>query len=430
MHVFTSYKCEQALVTKYMSISSRKLPRALQILTRDKTMVAMSDYGDEHRLLKQVMVADLLSSACQMHNRFRREEMIESLIQSIHRELKGQARLVDLSKHFKRELFSFVLKEVFGREVESIYVEELGISLSQCELFDIFVRDFIMGAVEVDWRDLFPYLKWMPNNKFERRLMEIEATRTAVIKAMIREQKQLNNDIPGEKAHCYLNILLREERNLSENQVEMLTWEAIIESVDTVSVTWEWLVYELAKNPKWQECLYNEIIMICEENEKDIGEEIVGELVYLKAVFEETLRKHPPVPLLPLRYVHHHVNIEGYDIPPGWQIAINAYGCNHNEEDWKDSERWDPERMLTSKKIEGSEKTFIMTFGDGRRACAGKMKATLILCTSLARFLQHFRWELNCEDQEYLEEIVDRDSLTMRKQRSFLAIVTPRNVCS
>lgn len=55
-----------------------------------------------------------------------------------------------------------------------------------------------------------------------------------------------------QEAHCYLNILLREERNLSEKQVEMLTWEAIIESVDTVSVTWEWLVYELAKNPKWQ----------------------------------------------------------------------------------------------------------------------------------------------------------------------------------
>lgn len=60
-----------------------------------------------------------------------------------------------------------------------------------------------MGAIEVDWRDLFPYLKWMPNNKFERRLMEIEATRTAVIKAMIREQKQLNNDIPGEVVYLH-----------------------------------------------------------------------------------------------------------------------------------------------------------------------------------------------------------------------------------
>ncbi len=51
----------QAMITKYEAISSRKMPLALQILTRDKTMVAMSDYGDEHRMLKKLAVGHLLN---------------------------------------------------------------------------------------------------------------------------------------------------------------------------------------------------------------------------------------------------------------------------------------------------------------------------------------------------------------------------------
>ncbi len=51
----------QAMITKYEAISSRKMPLALQILTRDKTMVAMSDYGDEHRMLKKLAMGHLLN---------------------------------------------------------------------------------------------------------------------------------------------------------------------------------------------------------------------------------------------------------------------------------------------------------------------------------------------------------------------------------
>ena len=39
----------QAMVAKFSSISTRKLSRALSVLTRDKTMVATSDYGDFHK---------------------------------------------------------------------------------------------------------------------------------------------------------------------------------------------------------------------------------------------------------------------------------------------------------------------------------------------------------------------------------------------
>lgn len=51
---------------------------------------------------------------------------------------------------------------------------------------------------------------------------------------------------------CYLDHLLSEADTLSEQQILMLVWEAIIEAADTTLVTAEWAMYELSKDPKKQ----------------------------------------------------------------------------------------------------------------------------------------------------------------------------------
>ena len=56
----------QAMVAKYSSISTRKLPKALSVLTRDKTMVATSDYGDFHKMVKRLVMSGMLGSSAQV----------------------------------------------------------------------------------------------------------------------------------------------------------------------------------------------------------------------------------------------------------------------------------------------------------------------------------------------------------------------------
>lgn len=59
---------KEVLVTKFASISKRQMPMALRVLTRDKTMVAMSDYGEEHRMLKKLVMTNLLGPTTQVHD--------------------------------------------------------------------------------------------------------------------------------------------------------------------------------------------------------------------------------------------------------------------------------------------------------------------------------------------------------------------------
>lgn len=57
--------------------------------------------------------------------------------------------------------------------------------------------------------------------------------------------------------NCYVDYLVSEAKELSEEQICMLIWETIIETSDTTLVTTEWAMYELAKDRNRQVvCLY------------------------------------------------------------------------------------------------------------------------------------------------------------------------------
>lgn len=69
-------------------------------------------------------------------------------------------------------------------------MEELGGILSRQEIFKILVIDPMEGAIEVDWRDFFPYLKWIPNKGFENKIKQMYFRRHAVMKALLEKQKK------------------------------------------------------------------------------------------------------------------------------------------------------------------------------------------------------------------------------------------------
>lgn len=80
--------------------------------------------------------------------------------------------------------------QTLGKDVESIYVDDLGTTVAKDEIFQILVTDPLMGALEVDWRDFFPYLKWIPNATFKKKLQQMDVRREAVMKALIQEHRR------------------------------------------------------------------------------------------------------------------------------------------------------------------------------------------------------------------------------------------------
>ncbi|KAK3133967.1 hypothetical protein QOZ80_6AG0543370 [Eleusine coracana subsp. coracana] len=408
---------KEAMIAKFPSISTRKLSKALSVLTQEKTMVATSDYGDFHKMVKRYVMTSMLGTSGQKQFRDTRNMMVDNMLSTFHALVTDDPNApLNFREVFKNELFRLSLIQALGEDVSSVYVEEFGKVISKEEIYQATVVDMMMCAIEVDWRDFFPYLRWIPNRSFETKVLTTEGRRTAVMRALINEQKKRIER--GEARISYLDFLLA-ENTLTDEQLLMLVWEAVIEAADTTLVTTEWAMYELAKHPKKQDRLFQEIQEVC--GNEAVTEDHLPRLVYLNAVFHETLRRHAPVPLVPPRFVHEKTTLAGYDIPAGTEMIINLYGCNMNKNDWEEPEEWKPERYLDGR-FETADMYKTMAFGAGRRACAGSLQAMNISCVSIARFVQEFAWRLKEGD----EDKVDTIQLTSYKLLPLHVYLTPR----
>ncbi|XP_010530377.1 PREDICTED: ent-kaurene oxidase, chloroplastic-like [Tarenaya hassleriana] len=414
----STHVAKEAMVTRFSSISTRKLSNALEVLTCNKCIVATSDYDDFHKMVKKYLLNGLLGANAQKRKRYYRDALIENVTSKLHTYVKDHPEEpVNFREIFEYELFGLAMKQALGEDVESVYVEELGKTFTKQEIFKILVHDMMEGAIDVDWRDFFPYLRWIPNKKFETRIQQKHFRRLAVMKALI--QDQLKRKDSHKEEGSYLSFLLSEAKALKMEQIAILVWETIIETSDTTLVTTEWALYELAKQQNLQENLYEEIRSVC--GGEKIKEERLPQLPYLNGIFHETLRKYSPAPLVPLRYVHEDTQIGGYHIPAGSEIAVNIYGCNRDKNRWENPEEWKPERFL-DEKYDTSDLFKTMAFGSGKRVCAGALQASLISCVAIGRLVQEFQWKL--VDGE--EENVDTFGLTSQKLFPLKAILHPR----
>ncbi|KAK1407512.1 hypothetical protein QVD17_39128 [Tagetes erecta] len=410
---------KEAFVTRFQSISTRNLSKALKVLTADKTMVAMSDYDDYHKTVKRHILTGVLGPNAQKKHRIHRDIMMENVSNQLHAFVinSTEQEEVDLRKIFQSELFGLAMRQTMGKDVDSIYVEDLKTTMNRDEVFQVLVVDPMMGAIDVDWRDFFPCLKWVPNKRFENTIQQMYIRREAVMKALIKEHKK--RIASGEKMNSYIDYLLSEAQTLNDHQLLMSLWEPIIESSDTTMVTTEWAMYELAKNPKIQDRLYRDIQNVCGSDK--ITEEHLSQLPYITAIFHETLRRHSPVPIIPLRHVHEDTVLGGYHVPAGTELAVNIYGCNMEKSVWENPGEWSPERFMKDNEKLDFQTT--MAFGGGKRVCAGSLQAMLISCIGIGRLVQEFEWKLKDKAQEDVNTI----GLTTQMLRPLRAMIKPRN---
>ncbi|CAN6201325.1 unnamed protein product [Urochloa humidicola] len=120
----------------------------------------------------------------------------------------------------------------------------------------------------------------------------------------------------------------------------------------------------------------------------------VPKLKHLKMVVKETLRMHPPLPLLLPREAIRQVNIIGYDVPANTRIIVNAWAIGRDPKIWNHPEEFNPERFIGSDiDFNGTHLQFT-PFGSGRRMCPGLDMAVTNMEFTLANLLCCFDWEL------------------------------------
>ncbi|KAE9606389.1 hypothetical protein Lal_00013577 [Lupinus albus] len=190
---------------------------------------------------------------------------------------------------------------------------------------------------------------------------------------------------------------------------------------ETTSSTVVWCLSEMIKKREVMEEAQAEVRKVY-DIKGYVDESELHQLIYLKAVIKETLRLHPPVPLLMPRENKERSKINGYDIPPKCKVLINAFAIGRDPKYWNEPESFIPERFLNSSiDYKGKDFEFI-PFGAGRRICPGITFAIQNMELPLATLLYHFDWKLpNGMNNEELD--MDESSGLAIKRKNDLCLI-------
>lgn len=157
--------------------------------------------------------------------------------------------------------------------------------------------------------------------------------------------------------------------------------------------------------------------------DRTVHESDLQNLPYLKFAIKETLRLHPPIPLL-LHETAVDTSVAGYFIPTGSRVWINAWAIGRDRTAWEESDRFWPGRFQNdvAPDFNGSNFEFI-PFGSGRRSCPG-MQLGLYACEMAVANLVHcFSWKL--PDGMNANELDMNDSFGLTAPRAIRLVAVP-----
>ncbi|KAG2275853.1 hypothetical protein Bca52824_058408 [Brassica carinata] len=180
---------------------------------------------------------------------------------------------------------------------------------------------------------------------------------------------------------------------------------------ETVALAIEWVLTELLRSPENMKRVQDELATVVGLERWSVEDTHLEKLSFLKCVLKDTLRLHPPFPLL-LHETVEEAEVSGYFIPKGSRVMVNTYALGRDPASWSDPEIFNPSRFLDpgAPDLKGNSFEFI-PFGSGRRSCPGMQLGMYAFELAVAHLLHCFTWRLpdgvkfGEEDTEYSDMI-------------------------
>ncbi|KAE9602099.1 hypothetical protein Lal_00049566 [Lupinus albus] len=388
--VSSPHMAKQILKTHDIAFLQRPQTLASQILFYGSTNIALAPYTDYWRQMRKICILELLSAKRVQSFAFTRENEVAKLIHFIH---FSQGSPLNLTKAVSSLTNTIISRVAFGQK--SKHEDEV--------LFLIKKIPQLLGGF--DLADLFPSLKPLHlitglKTKLENVHKKLDKVLDNIVHEHQLRMRSSNHEARNEREkEDLVDVLLRVQQNgtlqipLTLKNIKAVILDIFAAGTDTSAIVIEWAVSELMKNPRVREKVQAEIREAF-KGKKTFYESDLDELRYLKSVIKETMRLHPPAPLLLPRECREPCKIGEYEIPIKTRVMVNVWALGRDSNHWYDANSFIPERFDdTNIDFKGNNFEFI-PFGSGRRICPGISLALATVQLILAALLYHFDWEL------------------------------------
>ncbi|XP_010033459.2 cytochrome P450 84A1 [Eucalyptus grandis] len=413
--------------------SNRPATIAISYLTYDRADMAFAHYGPFWRQMRKLCVMKLFS-----RKRAESWESVRDEVDTMVRTVAGsEGTAVNIGELVFELTRDIIYRAAFGTSSTEGQDEFISILQEFSKLFGAFnIADFI------------PYLSWIDPQGLTARLVKARQSLDGFIDHIIDDHmdKKRNKTSSGggdqdvdtdmvddllafysDEAKVNESDDLQNSIRLTRDNIKAIIMDVMFGGTETVASAIEWAMAELMRSPEDLKKVQQELADVVGLDRR-VEESDFEKLTYLKCCLKETLRLHPPIPLL-LHETAEDAVISGYRIPARSRVMINAWAIGRDPGSWTEPDKFKPSRFLESgmPDYKGSNFEFI-PFGSGRRSCPGMQLGLYALDMAVAHLLHCFTWELPDGMKPSEMDMGDVFGLTAPRSTRLVAVPTPRLV--
>ncbi|KAG5611382.1 hypothetical protein H5410_022663 [Solanum commersonii] len=417
--VTSSDMAKEVLKTHDIAFASRPKLLAPEIVCYNRSDIAFCPYGDYWRQMRKICVLELLSAKnVRSYGSIRRDE-VDRLVNFIRSSS-------DEPVNFTERLFFFTSSMTCRSAFGKVFKEQ--------DKFIQLIKEVIGLAGGFDVADIFPSLKFLHVlSGMKGKIMNAHDKVDAIVEDVINEHKKniaigkTNGALGGEDLIDVLIRLMNDgglQFPITNDNIKAIIFDMFAAGTETSSSTLVWAMVQMMKNPSVLAKAQAEVREAFKDKET-FDENDVEELKYLKLVIKETLRLHPPVPLLVPRECREETDINGYTIPVKTKVMVNVWALGRDPKYWDDAESFKPERFeQCSVDFVGNNFEYL-PFGGGRRICPGISFGLANVYLPLARLLYHFDWKLPIGMEPKDLNLTELVGVTAARKDDLILVATP-----
>ncbi|ESW03469.1 hypothetical protein PHAVU_011G016700 [Phaseolus vulgaris] len=415
--IASGFLAHQALIQHGTIFADRpKANPTNKVISSNQNDILFSFYGPRWRLLRRNLTSRILHPLKVNSFAHARKWVLAMLLQGLISDSHANSpiRVID---QFQYGMFSLMVLMCFGDKLDEKQIRE--IEESQRDMLVSYARYSVLNF----WPPVTRILFWKRWKEFLQKRRDQDAVLIPHINARRKAKEERVSNGSSQKSDSelsYVDSLLdlqmledEEGLNLDDGKICTLCSEFLNAGSDTTSTALEWIMANLVKYPEIQESVVEEIrgVMVGRED-REVKEEDLHKLPYLKAVILEGLRRHPPLHFVAPHKVTKDVVLNGYLVPTYASVNFLVAEIGRDPTAWDDPMAFKPERFMnigeqkggTTFDIMGSKEIKMMPFGAGRRMCPGYALAILHLEYFVANFLWNFEWKAVDGDHVDLSE--------------------------
>ncbi|XP_066392960.1 trimethyltridecatetraene synthase-like isoform X1 [Miscanthus floridulus] len=389
-----------------------------------------SPYGAYWRQARKFCKAEVFSAARLRSQEHAREGEVRAMLRDLYAAAAGPAaapvRLMDHLFQLTINVISLMVlgkKHAVGVDVDGRSAAAGGL-LATTEAFKWMIEEFFFLSGGLDIGDMIPWLSWLDPHGHVRRMKRLREMFDRFLDDVVDEHSERRRRA-GDKfvATDAVDLLLElaDDPNLEvpieRDGVKAFTLNLLVGLPDTTSVTIEWAMSELLRNPDALATATEELDRVI-GRERLVTEGDIASLPYMEAVVKETMRLHPVSPMLAPRLSREDVSVSGHDIPAGTLVFVNVWAIARDPAVWGQAAgEFRPERFVGSGVDVKGHDLELLPFGSGRRMCPGVSLGLRMVQVILANLVQGYAWKL--------PDGVSREELSMEET---FGLSTPRMV--